>query len=96
MPYGTCNGNYRCDSCGKALDQGSLAWVDLKPKRSKLYCMKCKPKESLLEKRPPTNKREKKELVLKVLLKILRRQNSELKKENARLKRNKHQRHCAV
>lgn len=89
MPYGTCNGNYKCDSCGRALDEGSLAWVDLKSKKSKIYCMKCKPKESLLEEKPKVNDPQKRFLILKVLLKILRRQNAQLKKENALLKRGK-------
>ena len=91
MPYGTCNGNYRCDSCGQALNEGSLAWVELKPKKSKIYCMKCKPKESLKEPKPKLKTPQKQNLILKVLLKILKRQNAQLKKENLALKEGRFQ-----
>lgn len=87
MPYGTCNGNYSCDSCGQALGEGSLAWVDFDTKKSKIYCMRCKPKEALLENKPQLNSKQKKFLIMQVLLKILKRQNHQLKKENIQLKR---------
>jgi len=72
MPYGTCQGDYTCDSCGRDLLYGSSAWVDL-PRR-KIYCKSCKS-----GKEPQLVPVRKKFLVLKMLLKILRRKNRQLK-----------------
>jgi len=81
MPYGTTNGNYICDSCKRELPEGTLAWVKLKLPRSELYCMKCKPEESLSEDKPKIKTSEKQIRVLKVLLKILKKNNQNLRRK---------------
>lgn len=84
MPYGTCQGDYKCDSCKCFMLKDSLTWVDLK--KRKLYCMKCKPKEALLEDKPRLNSEQRRIFIMGVLLKIYKKRNKKLRLENASLR----------
>lgn len=85
MPYGTCQGDYYCDSCKVSMPRDSLAWVDLKKK--KLYCMTCRPEEALEKAKPPMTSIQRKMMLLRVLLKSLRKKNKKLETEVKKLRR---------
>lgn len=84
MPYGTCNGDYHCDECKCDLPEETLVWVDLKKK--KIYCIDCKPAEALQDSKPPLKSGQKEFLLQKILIKVLKKKNAELKRENTLLK----------
>ncbi len=86
MPYGTCNGNYKCDSCGCPLPKDSLAWAEFKPGKNKLYCMECKPKGSSRLPKPDLGKMQRQNAALKIALRILRQKNRKLEREIDNLK----------
>lgn len=85
MPYGTCQGDYSCDSCKCSTPRDTLVWIDLK--KRKLYCMACKPEESLEEDKPPLDPIQRKIMILKILLKIARKKNSDLETEVGELRK---------
>jgi len=86
MVYGTTNGDYHCDSCGRYLPEGSVACVEFEKKKGKLYCIKCKPLKHS-KKYPKIDPKQKKLLVLEAAFKIVRKQNRKLRRENSFLKR---------